>query len=328
MTMHVLVTGGAGFIGGHLCSRLLSLGHRVTCLDNLEASYDPQIKHQTISRLQAQASTPEQWRYRAGDIRHLQGLQQLFQEDTIDVVAHLAARAGVRPSIEQPLLYGEVNIQGTLNVLECCRQYHVKQFLFGSSSSVYGERTRGPFSEEDDVSTPVSPYAATKRAGELLCATYAHLHQMRIACLRFFTVYGPSQRPDLVIHKFAKLLTAGQPLPVYGDGSAQRDYTYVDDIVDGILRAWHWVQPQDGATGRCEIFNLGGGQPVPLTELIHLLASAFERPAQIDWQAVQPGDVPMTFADLRKSHAVLGYVPQVDIATGIRRFAAWFKQQQ
>jgi UDP-glucuronate 4-epimerase len=306
----------------------LSLGHRVTCLDSLDAFYDPQIKHQTIRRLQAQASTPEQWRYHTGDIRHFQALQQLFQQAPIDVVVHLAARAGVRPSIEQPLVYSEVNIQGTLNVLECCRQYHVSQFLFGSSSSVYGARTQGPFSEEDDVSTPVSPYAATKRAGELLCATYAHLYHIRIACLRFFTVYGPYQRPDLVIHKFAKLLTAGQPLPVYGDGSTQRDYTYVDDIVEGILRAWHWVQPQDGATGRYGIFNLGGAQPVTLRELIHLLAAALECPAHIDWQAVQPGDVPMTFADLRKSHAVLGYAPQVDIATGIRRFAGWFKHQQ
>lgn len=326
--MHVLVTGGAGFIGGHLCTRLLTRGHRVTCIDNLDDFYDPTIKQATIHRLRTTPIAPQNFVYHQGDIRNLPWLQQLFQEDTIDAVVHLAARAGVRPSIEQPLLYGEINIQGTLNLLECCRQHNVSQFLFGSSSSVYGTRTHGPFSEEDDVSKPVSPYAATKRAGELLCYPYAHLYRMRIACLRFFTVYGPYQRPDLVIHKFAKLMTAGKSLPIYGDGSAQRDYTYVDDIVDGILRAWTWLQQQHAPTGVCDIFNLGGAHPVSLLEIIRLLESSLGCTAQLDWQAVQPGDVPITFADLRKSHDLLGYAPQVDITTGIKQFAAWFKQHQ
>ena len=201
----------------------------------------------------------------------------------------------------------------------------VRQLLFGSSSSVYGARQRVPFAEDDDVSTPVSPYAATKRAGELLCYTYSHLYRLRVACLRFFTVYGPRQRPDLAIHKFARLIATGNPLPVYGDGTTQRDYTYVDDIVDGIVRAWAWLQQGDTTAAAYDIFNLGGSHPVPLIELIRLLEAAMGRTAVLDWQAEQPGDVPMTYADLRKSEALLGYCPQVDIATGIQRFVAWFQ---
>ena len=252
-------------------------------------------------------------------------LQGLFQEQPIDLVIHLAAMAGVRPSIERPLTYSEVNIQGTLNLLECCRTYHVRQLLFGSSSSVYGARQRVPFAEDDDVSTPVSPYAATKRAGELLCYTYAHLYRLRVACLRFFTVYGPYQRPDLAIHKFARLMTTGKPIPVFGDGTSQRDYTYVDDIVDGIIRAWGWLQHGEMTESAYEIFNLGGSHPVPLLELIRLLETSLGCTAVLDWQPDQPGDVPMTYADLRKSEALLGYHPQVDIATGLQRFATWFR---
>lgn len=326
MAVHVLVTGGAGFIGSHLCARLLSAGERVTCLDNFDAFYAPSVKQANIERLQTLAGMTERFVWRQGDICDHHLLQEILQHDPVDAVVHLAALAGVRPSIARPLAYGEVNIQGTLTLLECCRQYNVRQFLFGSSSSVYGARTRGPFSEDDDVGQPVSPYAATKRAGELLCFTYAHLYRMRIACLRFFTVYGPNQRPDLAIHKFAHLLTAGQPLPVYGDGTSQRDYTYVDDIVDGILRAWAWLQHGDTTTGLCEIFNLGGAHPVPLLQIIHLLEEALGCSAMLDWQPRQAGDVPITFADLRKSQALLGYAPQVDIATGIQRFAAWFLQ--
>jgi UDP-glucuronate 4-epimerase len=328
MAAHILVTGGAGFIGSHLCARLGASGQRVICLDNLDEFYAPAVKQDNIQRLLDQPEIAAHLTFCHGDIRDHQFLRRLFQEEPLDLIIHLAARAGVRPSIAQPLLYGEVNIQGTLNLLECCREFHVRQFLFGSSSSVYGARTQGPFCEADEVSTPVSPYAATKRAGELLCYTYAHLHRMRIACLRFFTVYGPNQRPDLAIHKFARLMAAGKPLPVYGDGTSQRDYTYIDDIVDGIVRAWEWLQRGNREEGLYSIFNLGGSHPVPLLELIRLLETALGYTATIDWQPAQPGDVPITFADLRKSRAVLGYNPQVDITTGIQRFAAWFHQQR
>jgi UDP-glucuronate 4-epimerase len=297
------------------------------CLDNFDNFYDSAVKQQNVQQLLAKAVAPAHLTFHLGDICDYQSLRRLFQETPIDLVIHLAARAGVRPSIEQPLLYSAVNIQGTLNLLECCREFHVRQFLFGSSSSVYGERRRGPFSEDDDVSMPVSPYAATKRAGELLCYTYSHLYAIRIACLRFFTVYGPKQRPDLAIHKFARLMAQGKPLPVYGDGTSERDYTYIDDIVDGIVHAWAWLQQGDTTAGLYDIFNLGGSHPVPLLELIRLLGTALGYQAIIDWQPAQPGDVPITFADLRKSQACLGYRPQVDIATGIQRFAEWFRQQ-
>ena len=327
MTAHVVVTGGVGFIGSHLCARLCTAGHRVTCLDNLDDFYAPAIKQANLKRLQQDAAVATQFTFRQGDIRDYEALARLFQEEPVDVVVHLAARAGVRPSMEQTLLYGDVNIQGTLNLLECCRMHHVQQFLFGSSSSVYGARTHGPFSETEDVSKPVSPYAATKRAGELLCYTYSHLYAMRIACLRFFTVYGPSQRPDLAIHKFARLMAQGHALPVYGDGTSQRDYTYVDDIVDGVVQAWKWLQKSGVQTGVCEVFNLGGAHPIPLLELIRLLETSLGYQARLDWQPAQPGDVPITFADLRKSQDWLGYSPQVGIATGIQRFAEWFQQQ-
>jgi UDP-glucuronate 4-epimerase len=297
----------------------------VTCLDNFDDFYSPAIKQEHIRRLLAIAGTTERIVCRQGDIRDYALLQGLFQEQPIDLVIHLAAMAGVRPSIERPLTYSEVNIQGTLNLLECCRLYHVRQLLFGSSSSVYGARQRVPFAEDDDVSTPVSPYAATKRAGELLCYTYAHLHRLRVACLRFFTVYGPYQRPDLAIHKFARLMTAGKPISVFGDGTSQRDYTYVDDIVEGIMRAWGWLQHGGALDGAYEIFNLGGSHPVPLLELIRLLETSLGCTAELDWQPDQPGDVPITYADLRKSEALLGYHPQVDIATGLQRFATWFR---
>jgi UDP-glucuronate 4-epimerase len=328
MTTRVLVTGGAGFIGSHLCARLCAAGQGVLCLDNFDDFYAPAVKRANVQQLLDHPESAALLTFCHSDIRDYQALRRLFQTEPIEGVIHLAARAGVRPSIEQPLLYSEINIQGTLNLLECCREFHIRHFLFGSSSSVYGERRRGPFSEDDDVSNPVSPYAATKKAGELICYTYSHLYRLRVACLRFFTVYGPRQRPDLAIHKFARLMAAGQPLPVFGDGSTQRDYTYVDDIVDGIVRSWEWVHRGDMAEGRYDIFNLGGSNPVPLLDLIHLLEQALQVPAIIDWQPTQPGDVSITFADLRKAQAILGYRPQVDITTGIQRFADWFQSQR
>ena len=326
MTAHIVVTGGAGFIGSHLCTRLCAEGHQVTCLDNFDDFYDPAIKKDNRRQLEQVAA--DRITFQHGDIRRLDDLQPLFRDHPVDAVIHLAARAGVRPSIEQTLLYGEINIQGTLNILECCKAFGVRHVLFGSSSSVYGERTQGPFAESDDVNTPVSPYAATKRAGELLCHTYSHLYAMRIACLRFFTVYGPSQRPDLAIHKFARLMAQGEALPIYGDGMSQRDYTYVDDIVDGIVRAWAWLQQGETDTGVCEIFNLGGSHPIRLRELVRLLEASLGYSAKLDWQPVQPGDVPITYADLSKSEAMLGYHPQVNIETGLKRFADWFLQQR
>jgi UDP-glucuronate 4-epimerase len=328
MSAHVLITGGAGFIGSHLCARLCAAGQRIICLDNFDDFYAPAVKQANVQQLLDDAASSTLLTFRHGDIRDYQALRHLFQTVPLDAVIHLAARAGVRPSIEQPLLYSEINIQGTLNLLECCREFHVRHFVFGSSSSVYGERTLGPFSEADDVSSPVSPYAATKRAGELICYTYAHLYRLRVACLRFFTVYGPRQRPDLAIHKFARLMAAGKSLPVFGDGTTQRDYTYVDDIVDGIIRSWEWLHCGDTTAGLYDIFNLGGSNPVSLLEILRLLEQALHVTAMIDWQPVQPGDVPITFADLRKSQALLGYRPQVDIATGIQRFAAWFQSQR
>ncbi|MGQ4807455.1 UDP-glucose 4-epimerase [Candidatus Entotheonellaceae bacterium PAL068K] len=327
MATHVLVTGGAGFIGSHLCARLCTAGQQVTCLDSFDAFYAPSIKHHNVQRLLDDPKIAARLTVHHGDIRDRGCLESLLRRQPFDLVIHLAARVGVRPSVEQPLLYNEVNVQGTLTLLECCRAFHVRQFLFGSSSSVYGARTQGPFAEADDVSTPVSPYAATKRAAELLCYTYFHLHRMRIACLRFFTVYGPCQRPDLAIHKFARLMAAGKPLPVYGDGTSQRDYTYIDDIVDGILRAGAWLQREASDDGCYEIFNLGGFRPVPLSELIRRLETALGYPATIESQPAQPGDVPITRADPRKSHAILGYHPHVDLTTGLQCFAAWFHQQ-
>ncbi len=327
MTAHVLVTGGAGFIGSHLCARLCAAGHRVTCFDNLDDFYAPAIKQANLERLQHDPDCATRLTIRHGDIREYEDIEHVMRDTPVDAVAHLAARAGVRPSIDHTLLYGAINVQGTLNLLECCHNYGVRDVLFGSSSSVYGARTHGPFAEDDDVSRPVSPYAATKCAGEIFCHTYAHLHGMRIACLRFFTVYGPGQRPDLAIHKFARLMTQGHTIPVYGDGTSERDYTYVEDIVEGIMQAWTWLQEQDASSGICDIFNLGGAQPVALLELIRLLETALGCQARIDWQPAQPGDVPITFADLHKSRTILGYNPQVNIATGIQRFVEWFLQQ-
>jgi UDP-glucuronate 4-epimerase len=302
------------------------MGVQVTCLDNFDDFYPTAIKRANVRHLLTLTGNSKLLQCCQGDIREQPLLHRLFQEDPVDVVIHLAARAGVLPSLEQPLLYSEVNIQGTLNLLECCRQYGVHYFVFASSSSVYGARQQGPFCETDDVNMPVSPYAATKRAGELLCATYAHLYQMRIACLRFFTVYGPRQRPDLAIHKFARLMSSGQPITVYGDGSSQRDYTYIDDIIDGILQAWAWLQHGDTSAGVYEIFNLGGAKPVQLIELIRALEISLGCRAVIHWLPMQPGDVPLTFADLRKSRTVLGYWPHIDLPRGIARFAAWFQQ--
>ena len=316
---NILVTGGAGFIGSHLVDRLLAEGGwHVTVLDDFNDFYDPSIKRENI---RAHLSNPK-FKLSEADIRDRDALEKAFTETKFDCIVHLAARAGVRPSLKDPRLYVETNINGTLNLLDLARARGVKHFIFGSSSSVYGAKQKIPFSEEDPIFNPISPYAATKAAGELLCHTYAHLYGMRIVCLRFFTVYGARQRPDLAIHKFAKLISAGKPIPVFGDGTTRRDYTYVDDIIAGVRAAI------DYEASDYEVINLGESRTVELRELISLLENALDLRAEIDWQPPQPGDVPQTFADITKARRLLGYDPQTQIEEGIQRFVEWFRESR
>jgi UDP-glucuronate 4-epimerase len=313
---NILITGGAGFIGSHLVDRLLAEGNwRVTVVDDFNDFYDPQIKRANIS---TQLANPN-YRLVEADIRSRRQLAAAFSDSAYDCIVHLAARAGVRPSLTQTKLYVETNIDGTVNLLEFAREYGVRQFVFGSSSSVYGENEKVPFSEDDPIFQPISPYAATKAAGELICHTYAHLYGMRVVCLRFFTVYGARQRPDLAIHKFAKLISSGKPIPVFGDGKTKRDYTYVDDIIAGVRAAIDYDQTL------YEVINLGESRTVELRQLISLLEQALDRHAEIDRQPLQPGDVPQTFADITKAKRLLGYNPQTQIEEGIRQFVEWFR---
>jgi UDP-glucuronate 4-epimerase len=316
---NILVTGGAGFIGSHLVDRLLAEGDwRVTVVDDFNDFYAPEIKRENV---RSQSQSPSYRLYDA-DIRDRARLEEIFKGEKFDCIVHLAARAGVRPSLSEPLLYAETNINGTLNLLEFARTYGVKQFVFGSSSSVYGINAKVPFSEDDPIRQPISPYAATKAAGELICHTYSHLYGIRCVCLRFFTVYGARQRPDLAIHKFAKLIDTGRPIPVFGDGTTRRDYTYIDDIIAGVRAAI------DYEASDYEVFNLGESQTVELNELIALLEKELDRQALIDRQPMQPGDVPQTFSDVTKARRQLGYNPQTKIEDGIRRFVEWFRREQ
>ncbi|MFL6255720.1 MAG: GDP-mannose 4,6-dehydratase [Pyrinomonadaceae bacterium] len=315
---NVLITGGAGFIGSHLVARLLDEGAwRVTVLDDFNDFYDPALKRRNVEPHLGR----EEFTLREADIRDRAALDEIFKETHFDVVVHLAARAGVRPSLAEPVLYTETNIDGTVNLLELSRAHGVRQFVFGSSSSVYGENEKVPFAEDDPVNRPISPYAATKAAGELLCYTYSHLFGLRCVCLRFFTVYGARQRPDLAIHKFARLISEGRPVPVFGDGTTRRDYTYVEDIVAGVRAA------MDYEASDYEIINLGGSRTVSLSELISLLERELGRKARLDRQPPQPGDVPQTFADVSKARRLLGYDPQTPIEEGLRRFVEWFKEE-
>lgn len=313
---NILITGGAGFIGSHLVNRLLAEGDwQITVVDDFNDFYDPDIKR---VNLELYLSNPN-FKLIEADIRDFCSLAEVFAEGNFNCIVHLAARAGVRPSLREPRLYVETNINGTTNLLELSRQHRVNQFVFGSSSSVYGENRKVPFSEADPIFNPISPYAATKAAGELLCHTYSHLYRMRIVALRFFTVYGARQRPDLAIHKFARLISAGQPIPVFGDGTTRRDYTYIDDIIAGVRAAINYDQ------SNYEVINLGESRTVELRELISLLESALEKKAEIDWQPPQPGDVPQTFADIGKARRLLKYDPQTPIEDGIRKFVDWFR---
>jgi len=346
--MNFLVTGGAGFIGSHVCERLLREGHAVTALDDLNPFYDPAIKRRNLKDIEETAKTlregqddrmkghsapgrrmvkgkhklklqPARFSCVRGDITDAAGLNQLFRSTQFDQVIHLAARAGVRPSLEEPALYQRVNVEGTVNLLEAARKNGVKKVTIASSSSVYGINAKVPFSENDPIFSAISPYAASKLACEALGHVYHHLYGLDVVMLRFFTVYGPRQRPDLAIHKFAKLIQAGQPIPVFGDGSTARDYTYVDDTVDGIMACTR-------AKFGFEIVNLGESQTVELRYLVRLLEKALGKKAVIHRQPSQPGDVPITFAAIEKAGRLLGYQPRVKIEEGIPRFVEWFLQ--
>ena len=315
MSARVLVTGGAGFIGSHLTRRLLERGDRVTVLDDFNDFYDPARKRRNVAPF---LGRPD-YRLVEGDIRDAALVDRLFGEGGFDAVAHLAARAGVRPSLQEPILYEDVNCIGTLRLLEAARRHGPRTFVFGSSSSVYGINRKLPFAEDDEVNQPISPYATTKRAGELLAYNYHHLYDLRIACLRFFTVYGPAQRPEMAIHKFTDLLARGQEVPVYGDGSTRRDYTYIDDIIDGVVAALDLAPA-------FEILNLGGAQTTALLELVHWLAAELGVEPRLRFLPEQPGDVPITYADVRKAERLLGYTPKVPIREGLRRFVAWYRE--
>jgi UDP-glucuronate 4-epimerase len=315
MTERIVVTGAVGFIGSHVAARLLD-DAEVVGIDNFDPFYDRSIKQSALASL----SRSPRFRFVEGDIREPAVLERCL--DGADVVVHLAARAGVRPSIEDPILYASVNVAGTAAVLQGCRAAGVRRVVFGSSSSVYGDDTPAPFREDALALKPISPYAATKRAGELLCETFTHLYGLRIASLRFFTVYGPRQRPDLAIHKFTRLLSEGRPIDQYGDGSAERDHTHVGDIVQGVLGALAWTR---SGTSACEIFNLGESQTVRLDRLISLIADALGVRPDVRTLPAQPGDVRCTCADIAKARAVLGYAPRMDIEDGIHQFVDWYR---
>ncbi len=320
--MRILVTGAAGFIGSHLCERLTADGHSVWGLDNFDDYYDKHIKRRNLSAV----VTHPHMHLVEGDIRDQVLLEGLFGSVPFDLVIHLAARPGIRPSIREPGLCYDVNVTGTLRLLEAMRHHRVARLVFASSSSVYGEDVELPFSEEHSACHPLSPYAASKRSGELLCHTWHHLWGLSVYCLRFFTVYGPRQRPDLAINKFLRLLREGTPLPVYGDGSAGRDYTHIDDIVEGVCRSGLLLRDLAPGEPAYRILNIGHGRAIKLNDLIETLASALGVRAKISRQPDQPGDVPITLADTRQMEETLGYRPQVDFADGIEKYVAWLKE--
>lgn len=309
----ILVTGAAGFIGSHVCEALLHRGDEVAGLDCFDSFYDPAIKRHNLARCTADPG----FSLIKGDIREPELVNSVI-DNSIDAVIHLAARAGVRPSIEDPLLYQDVNVRGTATLLEAVRRHPQCKFLFGSSSSVYGNNAEVPFSESDPVDDPQSPYASTKRAGELMCRTYHNLFGIPTTCLRFFTVYGPRQRPDLAIHKFVRLIEAGEPVEVFGDGSMSRDFTYIDDIVAGVLAAL------DGCSGFA-VYNLGHACPVSVLQLVRQIEEATGKRATIEYRPLQPGDVKQTYADLTQARRALGYKPRTDLPTGLRNFVDWFR---
>jgi UDP-glucuronate 4-epimerase len=312
--MKVLITGAAGFIGSHLCERLLSEGRMVVGVDNFDDFYDPKIKRSNI----ADCLENENFELVEADIRDRAAMDEMVGKD-IDIIVHLAARAGVRPSIAQPLLYADVNVNGTTVLLEAAKKQRIGKFIFASSSSVYGNNEKVPFSEEDNVDFPISPYAATKKACELICHTYHHLYGISLTCLRFFTVYGPRQRPDLAIHKFARLIEQGKAIPVYGDGTMSRDFTYIEDIIDGTVAAME----------KCagfNIYNLGESRPITVNNLIAEIEKALGKKAVKEHVPPQPGDVEQTYADVTKAVKELGYNPTTTIEEGLAQFVTWLRE--
>jgi UDP-glucuronate 4-epimerase len=312
--MEILLTGGAGFIGSHLAERLLERGDRVIVLDNLNDYYNPRIKEQNIAKAMRSSSMA----FIKGDILDMKLLQKIFDDNSFDVIVHLAARAGVRASLEQPLLYEEVNCKGTMNLLEMARRHRVKRFVFASSSSVYGNVRETPFREDARIDRPESPYAATKAAGELYCHNYYHLFGISCTALRFFTAYGPRQRPDMAIHKFATLIDQGKEIPFFGDGNTARDYTFYSDIIDGVESA---IDRDLGF----EIINLGESRTTTLSTLVGIIEKELGKKAVLNKLPIQPGDVEITCADVSKARRLLDYDPSTTIEDGVHRFIEWFK---
>lgn len=322
----VLITGGAGFIGSHLCERLLSLGCKVICVDSMNDFYNVLIKESNLNyiylHIKKNKIDSRKFIFYKKDIRDNFFVEKVFSENRIDFIIHLAAYAGVRQSIENPSLYMDVNVNGTVNLLEAARKWEVSHFILASSSSVYGNNLKVPFSETDNVDFPISPYAASKKADELVCYTYHHLYSINVACLRFFTVFGPRQRPDLAIHKFTDLIFNDIEVPFYGDGTTERDYTYVEDIIEGILQTLIWI---NCGTAKFEIFNLGRSDIISLKRLIETLEMVIGKKAKLTVLPLQPGDVQRTFADISKAKKTLGYNPATDFEKGIRFFIDWYK---
>lgn len=314
--MKALVTGAAGFIGSHLCQRLLAEDWAVVGVDNFDAYYDPGIKRRNISS----CLKNKNFLLVEADVRDSEAMDKVIDND-IRIIVHLAAMAGVRPSIARPLLYADVNVNGTVVLLETAKKHRIGKFIFGSSSSIYGNNKKIPFSEDDNVDFPISPYAATKKAGELICHTYHHLYGMSVTCLRFFTVYGPRQRPDLAIYKFVKLMEQDKPIDVYGDGTMMRDFTYIDDIIDGIISA------MDRCNG-FNIYNLGESQPVSVNDLITEIEKVVGKKAARQYQPAPPGECLRTYADITKAAKELGYHPSTSIQAGLQKFAAWLREQE
>ena len=312
--MRILVTGGAGFIGSHLVEKLLSLGHEVAILDDINDFYDPQIKRENITAVSKDVAIHHL------DLRDSAAVRNLFHREKFEAIAHLAARAGVRPSIQNPQLYYDTNVDGTLHLLDAARVTGVERFIFASSSSVYGNSKTVPFSEDRQLIQTLSPYGATKIAGEFLCSTYSHLYGMRVVALRYFTVYGPRQRPDLAIHQFTRKIHAGKPIDQFGDGTTRRDYTYIDDIIQGTMAALKYDGPM------FDIFNLGENETIQLRDLIAGIENALGEKAKINRLPEQPGDMPVTYADISKARKLLGYNPSTRLSDGLPRFIEWFLQ--
>jgi UDP-glucuronate 4-epimerase len=336
-----LITGGAGFIGSHLCEKLLKSGNRVINIDNFCDFYSPEIKIRNLFNSLGKNNIEEfkeksfkeikddvdsdSYKLYVNDIRDINAMEEIFKENKIDGVIHLAAMAGVRPSIENPILYEEVNVKGTMNILEMCKKYGIKKFICASSSSVYGNNEKVPFSENDIVDFAISPYAATKKSCEIIGHSYYHLYNIDMIMLRFFTVFGPRQRPDLAIHKFTKIIESGKELPFYGDGTTERDYTYIEDIMDGILKSIKYIEENSSVY---EILNLGESRTITLSKMVKTIEDALGIKANIKRMEMQPGDVNRTFADITKAKKLIGYNPQTKFEDGIDEFVKWYKNNK